>query len=289
MTRGAAMLLMGVCAGGLAWSEPPRRIVSTAPAITETLFALGLGERVVGVSTYCHFPAETARIQRVGTYLQPAVEVIARLKPDLVIVERLPNSIRDQLASLKIRVAEVNTGDLRANLNAIRAIGKAVEAEDRAAKLVASIEAQLQTLSERARARPVRSVAFVVGRNPGQLDGLIVVGGGSYLTELFQMAGGRNIFADSTQAYLKTSLESMLRRNPDVLVDMGEMSETTGVTDAQKRAVRELWGTRKMLKAAKAGRVHAVASDIYVVPGPRMVDAAREFFALLHPEAAGRK
>lgn len=272
----------------IAWAEPPRRIVSTSPSITETLFALGLGGRVIGVSTYCHFPAETAKITRVGTYLKPAVEVIVRLKPDLVIVQRLPNSIRDQLQALSIPIAEVNTGNLRENLNAILTIGKAAQAETQAAKLVSGIETSLQTLRERCKALPRRSAVFIVGRNPGRLDGLIVVGGGSYLSELMTDAGGRNVFADSSQAYLKTSLESLLRRNPDVIIDIGEMSETVGVTEQQKQAVVQLWRSQPGLQAVKSNRVHAVASDIYVVPGPRMLDAARAFFDFLHPETAAK-
>ena len=222
-----------------------QRIVSTSPNITETLFALGLGSRVVGVSTYCHFPAEVERIPKVGTYLKPNVEVIARLKPDLVIVERLPNAVREQLQGLSIRVAEIDArGDLHSNLDSIVGIGRAAGVEPIALDLVARLNRQFDLLRKRYVGEKPRSVVFVVGRNPGELQGLVVVGAGSYLSELLAIAGGRNVFADSRQAYVKTSLESLLRRNPDVLIDMGEMAETTGVTELAKRAVLNLWSTR---------------------------------------------
>ena len=83
---------------------------------------------------------------------------------------------------------------------------------------------------------------------------------------------------------MKVSLESLLRRNPEVLIDMGEMADTTGVTETAKKRVVNLWGTRPALTAVREKRVYAVASDIFVVPGPRMVDAAEEFAKLLHPE-----
>jgi iron complex transport system substrate-binding protein len=113
---------------------------------------------------------------------------------------------------------------------------------------------------------------------------LFVVGGGSYLSELIQTAGGRNVFADAAQSYVKTSLESLLRRDPDVLIDMGEMGETVGVTEQDKQNVVKLWAARAGLKAVRERHVYAVASDIFVVPGPRMLDAAVAFSEMLYPE-----
>ena len=263
-----------------------QRIVSTSPSITETLFALGLGSRVVGVSTYCHFPAEVNRLPKVGTFLKPNVEVIARLKPDLVIVQRLPNSAREQLKGLSIPVAEFDSkGDLQQNLASILAIGKAAGAEPAARALINRINGQLSALRGKYAGHAPRSAVFVVGRNPGELQGLVVAGGGSYLSELLEIAGGRNAFADSKQAYVKTSLESLLKRDPDVVIDMGEMAETVGVTELAKRKVADLWSTRPAMKAVRDHHVFAVASDIFVVPGPRMLDAAEAFAAMLHSEA----
>ncbi|MBI3207919.1 MAG: ABC transporter substrate-binding protein, partial [Candidatus Solibacter usitatus] len=259
-------------------------IISTSPSITETLFALGLGPQVVGVSTYCHYPPETARIAKVGTFLKPNIEVIARLQPGMVIVQRLPNQALDQLRSLHIPVLEVETGNLRQNLDCMLVIGKAAQREDKAKALVAGIERQLDAMRARTARTSPRGITFIVGRTPGRLDGLIVVGGGSYLSELMSAAGGKNIFDDSRQSYLKTSLEVILRRNPAVLIDMGEMAETVGVTEQAKRAVLDLWSTQPSIEAVKRKHVHAVASDIFVVPGPRMLDAAQAFFQMLHPE-----
>jgi iron complex transport system substrate-binding protein len=114
---------------------------------------------------------------------------------------------------------------------------------------------------------------------------MVAVGRASYLTELMELAGGVNAFADAPGAYPKVSLEEMLARDPGVIVDMGEMADTAGVTDAQKLAVERLWGRYPALSAVRASEVHAVADDIFVVPGPRVVEAARVFARLLHPEA----
>ena len=139
----------------------------------------------------------------------------------------------------------------------------------------------------RARAAPLKPtrMMFVVGRAPNRLDGLIVVGQASYLNETIALAGGENVFRDAIAAYPQVSLEEVLARNPDVIVDMGDMADTVGVTDQHKRDVVSLWERLSSVSAVKQHRVFAVASDVYVVPGPRVVEAAKAFLAMLHPEA----
>ena len=263
----------------------PARIVSTSPSITETLFALGLGDRVIGVSRYCHYPPEVATRPRVGTFLKPNAEIIARLRPDLVIVQRLPNDVAEQLRAVEVKVKQVDNGDLARNLETMREIGRAAGVEDRAEALVSHIRRDLDQIASRTHG-PSRRVLFVVGRTPGRLESIVAVGKGSYLNELIAIAGGANVLADSPMAYTRISLEALVRLNPDVIIDMGEMAETTGVTEERKQAVVHLWQSQSGLAAVTARRVVAVASDIYVVPGPRMVDAAREMARLIHPEAA---
>lgn len=274
------VVLALVLAAGSALAQP-RRIVSTAPSVTETLFALGLGDRVVGVSTYCHYPTQVSKLPRVGTYITPNIETIARLRPDLVILQKLPNSSASKLTDLGLPVIEVDSGNLQQNLDNILAIGKATQSTAAAARLVGNIRQQLDALRQSAAKRKPRSVVFIVGRTPGKLEGLVVVGAGSYLSELLTAAGGANIFADSSRGYLKTSLEVIVRRNPDVIIDMGDMAETTGVTDQHKQAVVQLWSSQPTLKAIASRTIFAVASDIFVVPGPRMLDAAQAFAKLL--------
>lgn len=280
--RGLALLL---CALPLAGGAPPRRIVSTAPSITETLFALGLGDRVVGVSTYCHYPPETASLPKVGTYLRPNVERIAALEPDLVILLKQPQGVEEQLRRIALPVLLVEHGDLDRMFAAIGAIGEAAGVESRARELTGRIRAELDEIRARTRRLPRRSLLFVVGRTPGRLEGLIAVGRGSYLNAVIEIAGGRNVLADSPVDYPKISLETVLARNPEVIVDMGEMAETKGVTEERKQQVVALWRQRPSLQAVAAGRVYAVASDIFVVPGPRVVEAAEAFARMLHPEA----
>jgi len=271
-------------AGLAAAANPPQRIVSTAPSITEVLFALGLGDRVVGVTRFCRYPPEAQTKAKVGDYINPNLETIASLRPDLVIVQTNPVRLSERLTALHLRPLEVNQENIAAIYNSIRAIGEATGAADRADRLIARIREGLESV--RARAAPLRRVGmmFVVGRAPNRLDGLIVAGRASYLNEIIELAGGTNVFHDAVAAYPAISLEQVIARRPEVIVDMGDMSEVSGVSEDHKRAVVELWRGARAAAAMKPRDVYAVASEIFTVPGPRVVDAARAFFDMLHPD-----
>lgn len=280
VTRIALVLVLA--AAGLA---QPRRIVSTAPSITEMLYALGLGDRVVGVTTFCHHPPEAADKPKIGNYLRPDVEAIVALQPDVVIAEKSMIRRAISLPSLRLNVVEVDDSTVDGICESIRQIGRLGGVPERAESLCGSIRAGLEEIQGRSANLPRRRVLFVVGRTPGRIEDLIAAGSASYLNELLEVAGGRNVLRDAAVAYAKVSLEEVLARDPEVIIDMGEMSQTAGVTEKQKRAVVELWSRYPILSAVKQRRVFAVASDIFVVPGPRVVEAAREFARMLHPEA----
>ncbi len=263
----------------------PRRIVSTAPSITETLFALGLGDSVVAVSQHCHYPPEAAKRPKIGTYVNPNVEAIVGLRPDLVILQGTAGQTAAQLRRVGIATLELRHGTLDAVFAAITDIGARCGVPDRAAKLNGEIKTRLDAIRRRTSGKPRRSLVFIVGRSPGTLENLIAVGKGSYLNELIEIAGGTNALAQTPMPYPKVSVESIIGLNPDVLVDMGDMAETLGVTEEHKRSVVALWSRHSMLKALQQRRVFAVASDIFVVPGPRVVDAAEAFERMLHAEA----
>jgi iron complex transport system substrate-binding protein len=261
----------------------PHRIVSTAPSITEMLYALGLGDRVVGDTIYCHYPPDAAKKPKIGTYIDPNLEAIAALKPDLVIIQKNPVQLQSKLERLNLHVLEVRHDNVAEVLESITAIGKVTGAEKQAAELTAKLKKDLEQIHNRLATLPPTTVMFVVGRAPDRIEDIIVIGRASYLSDIIQIAGGQNIFRDSVAAYPKVGIEEILARNSEVIVDMGDMTDTAGVTDEHKRAVVALWNRYPSLRAVKNHRVYAVASDIFVVPGPRMIDAAREFARMLHP------
>jgi iron complex transport system substrate-binding protein len=279
-------LLCALCAwASLLAAAPPRRIISTSPSVTEMLYALGLGDRVVGVTTYCHYPPEAMRKTKIGNYLNPSLETIVGLRPDLVIAENTGVRRSERLSSLKLTILDIDDANLAGIYDSLRKIGAAAGVPDRAEALCSRMRASLDEIRRKVERYPKRRMIFIVGRTPGRIEDLIAAGRGSHLNELIEIAGGQNVFRDSPAMYAKIGLEELIARNPEVIVDMGEMSQTVGVTEADKRAVVALWNRYPAIAAVRQHRVFAVASDIFVVPGPRVVDAAREFARMLHPEA----
>jgi len=126
---------------------------------------------------------------------------------------------------------------------------------------------------------------LVVGRTPGRLDGLIVVGKASYLNEVIELAGGENVFHDARAAYPQVSLEEVIARNAEVIVDMGDMGDNVAVSPEQVREVIALWQRASSVLAVRQHRIFPIAPDGFLVPGPRVVDAARALLAMLHPES----
>jgi iron complex transport system substrate-binding protein len=261
----------------------PRRIISTAPSITEMLYALDLGERVVGVTTYCHFPPDARSKPKIGTYTEPNLERIASLRPDLVIIQKNPIQLAAKLQALHLKVLEVNHDTVDDVYVSINRIAAAAGVSDKARRLTARMRADLEEIRRRAATHPRRRMMFIVGRAPNRIEDLIAVGRASYLNGLFEIAGGDNIFKSALAPYPNIGMEEVLSRNPEVIIDMGDMSQTEDVTAEHKRAIVKLWSAYPSIAAVKNGRVFAVASDIFTVPGPRMVDAARAFAEMLRP------
>lgn len=264
-------------------AAPPERIVSTAPSITELLYALGLGNRVVGVTRFCRYPPEARLKPKIGDYTSPNLEAIAALRPDLVIIQTNPVHLADRLAKLKLHVLEVDQENIAAIYKSIHDVGAATGTEHAATQLSDSILDGLGKIRSRVASLPRVRMMFVIGRSPNRLDGLVVAGRASYLNEVIEIAGGENVFRDAVAGYPEVSLEEVMARNPEVIVDMGDMSDTVGVTEEHKRNVIALWNRIPNLAAVKQHRVFAVASDIFVVPGPRVIEAARAFAEMLHP------
>jgi len=261
----------------------PARIVSTSPSITETLFALGLGDRVVGVSTYCRHPEAVKTLPKVGTFLRPDAEVIARLRPDLVIVHAGPHDVVRQLGVLGIQTVTVDRGTLPSVFSSIRAIGGPAGAGDRTERLVAELEQHLAKVRAAVAGRSRKKVLLIVGRRPGTLSDLVAVGTGSYLGDLVDIAGGVNVLsAPGVSEYPRISMETVIRLAPDVIVDAGDMGDTDAQRLRKEKATLQLWSTQTTVGAVRARAIHPVMSDAFVVPGPRVVEVADTLAAWLH-------
>lgn len=279
--------MRGLAAALLLWpllGQSPQRIVSTAPSITETLFAAGLGSRVAGVTTYCRYPEQARRLPKIGTFLEPDFEKILALRPDLVLTLKNPVQLTERLRKLRLNAIELDQDSIASIFRSLETIGQATGAAAQTSALASKLRAGLDEVARSTAGAPKLSVLFVIGRTPGTLEGMVAAGTNSYLDELLQYAGGRNVFHDSPIPYPKISHEELLSRDPEVILDLGDYAHAQGSSRERQEQVLALWQRYPKLRAVRNRRVYGLASDIFVVPGPRMVEAVREFRRLLHPE-----
>jgi iron complex transport system substrate-binding protein len=250
----------------------PQRIVSVAPSITEILFALGVGNQIVGVTTYCNYPEAAKTKPKVGGYTTPSLEAILALRPDQVIMMKNRPDVAQKLRQTGIDVAELQTENLAGIYESIRVISEKIGVPERGRSLTQSIRAELQNVAKNATG-PKAKVLFIVGRRPGAVADLIGVGRGSYLNELIALAGAENVLADADVPYPRINMEEVIRRDPDIIIDMGHNQM---VTDSQKQAVKQLWKNFSFLRAVQREAVFPISADYFVTPGPRVVQAVRD-------------
>lgn len=264
----------------------PARIVSTFPSITETLFALGVGDRVVGVSDYCRYPAAALSLPKVGGYTKPDAEKIALLRPDLVFIQKSAANLADRLDALSIKHVGVTVGSLAEAYSMIRDIGRAVGLPDRAEKLDTDIRSRLDAIRAQAAGRSRPKVLIVVGRTPGTLSNLKAAGPSPYIGELLEIAGGSNVLTGTAIAYPQISLETVVRLNPDIILDTSNMGEAGADPSLLETRLREPWLTHRELAAVQNRMVFGLTSESLITPGPRVVDAVELIRAKLNQKAA---
>jgi iron complex transport system substrate-binding protein len=264
----------------------PARIVSTFPSVTETLFALGAGDRVVGVSNYCRYPPAALSLPKVGTYTRPDPEKIALLRPDLVFIQKSAANLAERLDALGIRHVAITIGSLAEVYSMISEIGRAIGAAEKAEKLNGDIRTRLEAIRAQAASRPRPKVLLVIGRTPGMLTGLVAAGPSPYIGELLEIAGGSNVLTGTEIAYPRISLETVVRWNPDVILDASNMGDPSSDTSQREARLREPWLVHHELAAVKNGRLFGLTSEALVTPGPRVAEAVELMRAHLSGKAA---
>lgn len=259
-----------------------QRIISLAPSITETLFALGLGHRVVGVTRYCDYPPEATAKRNVGGYFDPNYEAIAALKPDVVILLPEHQKPREFLEAQGIDVLTVNHGTIAGILESIHRIGEATDVPEQAGALVKTIEGRLEAVASRTRDLPHPRVLIAVGRDleADTISDVYIAGKRGWYTELIRLAGGVNAFQGNV-AFPSVSAEGILEMNPEVIVEMvGDMNGGT----VDPVAAAAAWQALPQVAAVRSGRVHLLCDDFAVIPGPRFILVLEKLAAILHPE-----
>jgi len=247
----------------------PQRIVSLAPSNTEILFALGLGEKVVGVTDWCDYPPEALEKEKVGSYDTPDIEKIVALTPDLILVAYgTTMDVINNLVELGLTVFGIKTTDLDDLLNDIKTIGEITDKEVEAYALTSEMESRIQAVTNQTEELEERPrVFYVVWHDP-----LWTAGSETFIHELIEKGGGVNICQNIT-GYTTISIEEVVARNPEVIITSEwsfewAMNETSlNSTDARQN-----------------GRIYQGDDDLVQRPGPRLVKGLEWFAHFIHPE-----
>ena len=262
----------------------PGRIVSLSPSVTEILFALGLADRIVGVTRYCKYPEAARSLRDVGGYYDPNYELILRLQPDLVILPQTQQEALRRFAGDNIRTLAVRHDDLDGIFASISSIGEVTGTEQKADALLGEMRRGMEAVTEKVkdlrRPRVLLSAGRILGT--GRVDDLYIAGRGNIYSALVELAGGANCY-DGPVSYPSVSAEGVLRMNPDVVLELTGFLEKKNLTAARIRAEWET--TYPNLEAVREDRVHVIAADYAVIPGPRIVKTLRDMARAVHPDA----
>ncbi len=266
------MLLIGVFCGSAAAGEPvspPQRIVSLAPSTTEILFALGLGDRVVGVTNFCDHPEEAKRKPKIGGMSNPSLEAVVSLKPDIVIMttDGNPREFEGLLQSLHVRTYVFTARRIAELPRGIRELGRALHAEKRAESLAALIEKALARFASghrTERSGRTEKVLYIVWPEP-----LIVAGPGTEIDDAITLLGRTNVAGSASIDYPKYSLEEVLRQAPDVIL----IGKAAGMDMVE--VSRSMLARMSSVPAVRNGRVCYLGDGLYRL-GPRIIEGIEE-------------
>jgi len=268
-----------LCLYALAFAAPANaatrmRIVSLAPSVTETLFALGAGSDVVGVSQYCDYPPQVRDLPRVGSFLTPNIEAIIALRPTLVVGLELSSDVRQirALNSMGYLVLLVSDDSLQEIETSIEKVGARINREAEARRLVAQIQLQIAAVQQRlAKVKPERTL-MLVGHQP-----IVAVGAGTYLDELMRIARADNIAAAAGEQWPHLSMEFIIAMRPQVILD-GSMGSDPSSSSG-------FWERYPTIPAVRDHRVLGYAEDPMLHAGPRVGQSLEIIARKVHPEA----
>lgn len=262
-------------------SNKPERIVSLAPNLTEILFALGLDEKIIAVSSDSDYPPEAATKKKVGTFWLPDTEAIIASKPDLVIINLSAAPQKPAAESLKrlgYRVLTLKMEKIEELSAAIQKIGTATGCKQRADELVENINGQLSYLKSKYSSTNKPKVLWVVQTEP-----LRVAGRNTFINEFVELVGGENAIGPTIQHYPQIGTEELLACNVEVIIQ-----SAMGKTDIgrQQQQAEVFWSKRASLPAVKNNKIYVVNSDIVLRLGPRLPQGVEIVGRCLHPDTS---
>ena len=264
----------------------PQRIVSLVPAVTEILVSIGADSQLIGIGSFDQIPIgpnQDSSVTRVGGLLDPNVERIFTLRPDLVILYDTQTDLRSQLEKASIPILTYTHEGLAEVSDMIRLLGIRTGHSTEAETIATELEASLVAIQRRVAGRPKPRTLLVFGREPLTLRNVYASGGIGFLQDMLEVAGGNNVFSEiDSENVSQVSSESILSAAPEIIIEIryGENLPRNIVEDE-----RAVWTQLSTLPAVRNNRIYFVTGNRFVVPGPRVAQATEELARMIHPDA----
>lgn len=259
----------------------PNRVVVLSPAAMEIVFFLGAGDRVVGGSRFTVFPPEAKQLPDIGGIADLNLERLSALEPDLVVIQGESERLRRFCEQRGVQLLALKIESLSDLLGACKELGVRLGAADKGEELARRIESELDEVRARVAGLSTVNCFVSVDRRPGAMAGLLTAGRGTFLTEVVEAAGGRNVFSDVDMLYPVVSKESLVARAPQAIL---ELKPGDGVRDDERSAMQTDWQVLPWLPAVRSGSIFVIDKDNALLPSPRIGALARAFAEVLHPE-----
>ena len=255
-----------------------RRIISVIPSTTEMLFAMGVGDRVIAIGTYDKYPPEAQKLPRVGALIDPNVEQILQMRPDLVVVYNTQTELKRRLERANIPYYSYSHQGLPDIFSTIRSLAARAGAGSAGEALASRLEREMADIRAKVANRPRPKTLLVFGREPGSLRNINASGGDGFLHDMLETAGGADALGEIHRQSVDMSTEMVLARAPEVIVELRYTDEAINTADL------DVWNRLASVPAVKNHRVIVLNGDEFVVPGPRVAAATRRMATALHPE-----
>ncbi len=255
----------------------PKRVISLAPSLTEIVFDLGAGHTLVGRTARCNEPPEALKIQDIGAYLNPDLERIIALRPDLVLSPEIGirKEVVDRLTDLGIPAFVDNSNTLDEIVHLLNRLGTILGRESEAKTVAQQFQQRRQAVRERVDHVSKPLILFAVGIRP-----LVLAGGRSFIGSLIREAGGVNVAEDAAVPYPKFSMEEVARRDPDIIIVLNK--------ECRGDECFNEWQRHQALSAVRNNQIYELDADLVARASARTMDALEQLAAILHPEIFGK-
>ena len=263
------------------FEHQPQRIISTSPSITEILFELGLQDRIVAVTDFCIYPEEACHLPSIGGVLNPDIETIVSLTPDLIILQSDSAKMEKNIKSLGIPTFSIKVRTISDIFESINRLGKELNCQEVAKKLLLLLKNKINGFKQRLAGQLPKKVLLLLGDSSDPARDLYAVGPGTFLNELLVLSGGINILKNSNAQYPKLSKEFIIEQSPEIIIEAGPKSNLPQ-TEIDYRI--EQWNRFPTIQAVKEKRIHFISADYILIPGPRLVKILEKFAKVIHPD-----